>query len=115
MKIYTEVNYEFKDGSLVEQSSKFYNYDGQVAECKSSGEDIKKEVTKEVETALTKPQESAYVNPMVSTTETLRIGKQQIEETGIGDTIREGPGGTAKHWVDQIYGGDLKAGVESVQ
>ena len=37
MKVYTEVNYEFKNGVLVEQSSKSYNYTGEVSLCKGGG------------------------------------------------------------------------------
>jgi len=37
MKVYTEVNYEFKNGVLVEQSSKSYNYKGEVSLCKGGG------------------------------------------------------------------------------
>ena len=33
MKVYTEVNYEFKNGVLVEQSSKSYEYKGEVSLC----------------------------------------------------------------------------------
>ena len=33
MKVYTEVNYEFKNGVLVEQSSKSYEYTGEVSLC----------------------------------------------------------------------------------
>ena len=114
MKIYTEVNYEFKDGSLVEQSSKFYNYDGQVAECKSSGEDIKKDVQEEVVTAVTKPWESKIGTGQVGG-KSLEIMKQIGEDTGISDAIREGPGGTSKEVVDAIYGGDTKNAVQSIQ
>ena len=37
MKVYTEVNYEFKNGVLVEQSSKSYEYKGEVSLCKGGG------------------------------------------------------------------------------
>ena len=37
MKIYTEINYEFKDGKLVLTSEESYEYDGEVAECKGGG------------------------------------------------------------------------------
>jgi len=36
-KIYTEINYEWKDGALVEVSSEFFEYDGPVAKCKGAG------------------------------------------------------------------------------
>jgi len=37
MKIYTEVNYEWKDDQLVEVSSESFNYEGDVSECKGGG------------------------------------------------------------------------------
>ena len=37
MKIYTEVNYEFQNGVLVEQSSNSYNYTGEISLCKGPG------------------------------------------------------------------------------
>ena len=37
MKIYTEINYEWKDGGLVEVSSKSFDYEGEIAECKGGG------------------------------------------------------------------------------
>ena len=33
MKIYTEINYEFRDGKLVRTSEESYEYDGEVAQC----------------------------------------------------------------------------------
>ena len=37
MKIYTEINYELKDGKLVQVSSESFEYDGDVAQCKGGG------------------------------------------------------------------------------
>lgn len=37
MKIYTEVNYEWKDDQLVEVSSESFDYTGVVSECKGGG------------------------------------------------------------------------------
>ena len=90
MKIYTEVNYEFKDGSLVEQSSKFYNYEGEIAECKAVGQAIET-----METGTTKAKENIAVQTQ---------------------SIKEGPaGGVPKKFADTFYGGDLKAGIERQQ
>tara|TARA_R110002051_G_scaffold308560_1_gene380418 strand:+ start:223 stop:546 length:324 start_codon:yes stop_codon:yes gene_type:complete len=37
MKIYTEINYEFKDGELIEIDSKFFNYTGELLLCNGGG------------------------------------------------------------------------------
>ena len=37
MKIYTEINYEFKDGELIEIDSKFFNYTGELLLCSGGG------------------------------------------------------------------------------
>ena len=37
MKIYTEINYEFKDGELIEIDSKFFNYTGELLLCTGGG------------------------------------------------------------------------------
>jgi len=42
-------------------------------------------------------------------------GKAQLEENQILEEIREGPGGSVGHAVDQIYGGDTKKAVGSAQ
>ena len=102
MKIYTEVNYEFKDGSLVEQSSKFYNYEGEIAECKSSGSDLISHAAKKTSGGIT------YVQERTDT------ASDFVEENT--ETIQRGPtSGLAKHYADQLYGGDLKKGIEHVQ
>ena len=101
MKIYTEVNYEIKDGSLVEQSSKFYNYEGEIAECKSSGSDLISHAAKKTSEGIT------YVEQKTDE------GSDFVDKNT--QTIQEGPKGDFKNTVDQVYGGSLKAGVEHVQ
>ena len=102
MKIYTEVNYEFKDGSLVEQSSKFYNYEGEIAECKSSGSDLISHAAKKTSEGIT------YLEQKTDE------GSDFVEENT--ETIQRGPtSGLAKHYADQLYGGDLQKGIEHVQ
>ena len=86
MKIYTEVNYEFKDGRLVEQSSESFEYSGEVAECKGVG---------------------TFFQPITSG------AKAALEQSGINKKIREGPGGDLGKAVDKVYGGTLKEDMES--
>ena len=57
MKVYTEVNYEFKHGVLVEQSSKSYNYTGEVSLCKGLGGSAK-DITDAAGDAVTNTQEN---------------------------------------------------------
>ena len=37
MKIYTEINYEFKDGELIEIDSEYFNYTGELLLCSPFG------------------------------------------------------------------------------
>ena len=96
MQIYTEVNYEWKDGVLVEQSSKSYNYTGEVSLCKggSRPEQVIEHVIEEVASVPTGVVE-AVQDP--------------------ASFIEEGPGGTTGQIVDQLYGGTLKDTVEQAQ
>ena len=45
MKIYTEINYEFKNGELTELDSKSFNYTGEVAMCLGGGGSAQKIVS----------------------------------------------------------------------
>ena len=101
MKIYTEVNYEFKDGSLVEQSSKFYNYEGEILECKSSGSDVVSHVAKKTKEGIEYIEQKTDEGSDFVDTQT--------------QSIKKGPGGEWKKLADTLYGGSLKAGVEHVQ
>ena len=56
MKVYTEVNYEFQNGVLVEQSSKSYNYTGEVSLCKGGGGNPIKNVVSAVAGGVEKAQ-----------------------------------------------------------
>ncbi|HIC27165.1 MAG TPA: hypothetical protein EYO81_02770 [Gammaproteobacteria bacterium] len=101
MKIYTEVNYEFKDGFLVELSSKFYNYEGEIADCKSSGAEIVSHTAKKTKEGIEYLEQKTDEGSDFVDTQT--------------QSIQEGPKGDFKNIVDQLYGGSLKAGVEHVQ
>lgn len=96
MQIYTEVNYEWKDGVLVEQSSKSYNYTGEVSLCKggSRPEQV-------IDHALNQVADTA-----TGTVEAVQDPASFIEE---------GPGGTTGQVVDALYGGTLKDTVEQAQ
>ena len=91
MKVYTEVNYEFKNGVLVEQSSKSYEYTGEVSLCGGG------------HTAAIK---AAVVDPIVK-----KSG--ELDPTGI--VSGKGPKGTLGEITDKVYGGSLKELVEGAQ
>jgi len=104
MKVYTEVNYEFKNGVLVEQSSKSYEYTGEVSLCKGGGgggNPITKTVNKAVKGA------SGFVDDAVS-------GTMNAVADPAG-TVQGGPGGTFGDVTDQLYGGTFKNLVEGAQ
>jgi len=90
MKVYTEVNYEFKNGVLVEQSSKSYEYKGEVSLCGGGG-------TK------------AVTNLGKAVTDTVEVVKNPAA------AIEGGPGGTLGQGVDALYGGSFKELVEGAQ
>jgi len=105
MKVYTEVNYEFKNGVLVEQSSKSYNYTGEVSLCKGGGGNpVTKAINKVVETV-------SDVGTSVGTTvqDTISAIKDPA------GTIKGGPGGTLGQITDKLYGGSFKDLVEGAQ
>ena len=91
MKVYTEVNYEFKNGVLVEQSSKSYEYTGEVSLCGGG------------HTAAIK---AAVVDPVVK-----KSG--ELDPTGI--VSGEGPKGSTGQLVDKLYGGSFRDLVETAQ
>mgnify|MGYP003651603632 CR=1 FL=1 len=90
MKVYTEVNYEFKNGVLVEQSSKSYEYKGEVSLCGGGG-------TK------------AVTNLGRAVTDTVAAVKNPAA------AIEGGPGGTLGQITDSVYGGSFKELVEGAQ
>jgi len=99
MKVYTEVNYEFKNGVLVEQSSKSYNYTGEVSLCKSGGSGGG---------GLTKVLADVIGGP----------GQEGGIMGAIADpagTIKKGPGGEIGKVVDTVYGGSFQDLVEGAQ
>ena len=49
MKIYTEINYEFKNGELIELDSTSFDYTGEVAMCFGSGGSAQRAVTQNTE------------------------------------------------------------------
>ena len=102
MKIYTEVNYEWKNDSLVQTSSKSFDYSGEVVLCGggSAGKAVKS-VTKTVGDAGT-----AAGTTISDTIDALK------DPAG---TIEKGPGGTLGDITDKVYGGSFKNLVEGAQ
>ena len=96
MQIYTEVNYEWKDGVLVEQSSKSYNYTGEVSLCKGGS----------------RPEQ--VIDHVVNEVASVPTGVVEAVQDP-ASFIEEGPGGTTGQVVDALYGGTLKDTVEQAQ
>ena len=91
MKVYTEVNYEFKNGVLVEQSSKSYNYTGEVEFCGGGG------------------GSSPAAKLLTTIDDTVAAVKNPSA------AINGGPGGTLGQMTDKVYGGSFKNLVEGAQ
>jgi hypothetical protein len=96
MKVYIEVNYEFKNGVLVEQSSKSYEYTGEVSLCKGGG-------------GIVKTLAKASTNLNTGLTDTVSAIKNPAA------AIEGGPGGTLGQITDSVYGGSFKDLVEGAQ
>lgn len=103
MKIYTEVNYKWKDGKLLKTSSKSFEYSGDIALCKGGGGGRK--VTNVIDKAVTGV--SGGVTDVVS-------GVMNTIADPAG-TIAGGPKGTLGQITDQVYGGTLQDLVEGAQ
>ena len=95
MKIYTEVNYEWKNDSLVQTSSESFDYSGDIALCGGGGggNPITK-VVKKVHKTLD---------------DTVDVVKNPAA------AIEGGPGGTLGQMTDKVYGGSFKNLVEGAQ
>ena len=93
MKIYTEVNYEWKDGELVKTSSKSFEYSGDIALCGGGGGG-KKSWGQRLHSGLD---------------DTLDIARDPA------GTIEGGPKGSIGQVVDKLYGGSTKDIVEGAQ
>ena len=96
MKVYTEVNYKWRNGSLIKTSSESYEYSGEVAFCGGGGGggDIISKVVKKVHETVD---------------DTVDVVKDPA------GTIEGGPGGTLGQITDKVYGGSLKNMVEGAQ
>jgi hypothetical protein len=105
MKVYTEVNYEFKNGVLVEQSSKSFDYCGEVEFCGGGGGSA---VTKVINKVVEKASGAVTAGGDVLT-DTIEAIKNPAK------TIREGPKGTLGDITDKLYGGSFKDLVEGAQ
>ncbi len=92
MKIYTEVNYEWKNDSLVQTSSESFDYSGDIALCGGGGGGSS--VTKLFD-------------------QTVGAGVEAIKNPA--KTIKHGPGGTLGDIADKAYGGTLKEIVEQIE
>ena len=124
MKIYTEVNYEWKDGSLVKTSSKSFDYSGDIALCGGGGGGgLAKAVAKTTETVgdvgkgagnfVADAGKGATMGLTDALDDTV-AGTMDIIKDPAG-TIEGGPGGTLGDMTDKVYGGSLKDMVEGAQ
>ena len=94
MKIYTEVNYEWKNDSLVQTSSESFDYSGDIALCGGGGGGITKVLNKVIK------------DPVEGIVNTVK------DPAG---TIAGGPKGTLGDITDTLYGGSFKNLVEGAQ
>ena len=97
MKVYTEVNYIWKDNKLVQTDSKSFDYEGELTLCHTQTKRIgSKRFGRDVNIPHTHASVSTVVNK-------------------VKDTVSKGPGGDIGKVVNKVYGGDTKAAVTSVQ
>ena len=95
MKIYTEVNYEWKNDSLVQTSSESFDYSGDIALCGGGGGGT-----------VTKVLNKVIKDPVEGVVNTVK------DPAG---TIAGGPKGTLGDITDKLYGGSFKNLVEGAQ
>ena len=106
MKIYTEVTYKWENDSLKQESSKSFDYSGEVSLCKGLGgggggggplNNLAGAVTEGIS------------NTAEAITDTTEIIKDPA------GTIEGGPGGTLGQVVDTVYGGTTKDLMDQAQ
>ena len=97
MKVYTEVNYEWKDGELVKTSSESFEYSGDIALCGGGG--------------------GGGGNVLTQAASRLRTGLDDTVDIARdpAGTIAGGPGGTLGAVTDQLYGGSFRQMAEGAQ
>ena len=96
MKVYTEVNYEWKNDSLVQTSSESFDYSGDIALCGGGGGGG----------GVTKVLNKVIKDPVEGVMNTV------ADPAG---TIAGGPKGTLGDITDKLYGGTTKDLIEGAQ
>ena len=127
MKVYTEVNYIWKDDKLVQTDSKSFDYEGEVSLCHNRTRRVGSKWTgyKTINIPHThksindiKPKGGTTAEATNAANEAVHSGATAIT-TGIKkikETVSKGPtGGTAKDVADALYGGSTKDLVEKAQ
>ena len=103
MKVYTEVNYEWENDSLVQTSSESFDYSGDIALCGGGGGGGG--VTKVINKA---------VSGATGLTDDVIQGGLNILKDPAG-TLHGGPKGTLGDITDKLYGGTTKDLIEGAQ
>jgi len=93
MKVYTEVNYEWKNDSLVQTSSESFDYSGDIALCGGGGGG----------------GGASIKNTVDAVSDTVSAVKDPA------GAIEGGPGGTLGQITDKLYGGTTKDLIEGAQ
>ncbi len=101
MKIYTEVTYKWENDSLKQESSKSFDYSGEVSLCKGGGGGPLNNLAGAVTEGISNTAEA-----ITDTTEIIKDPAGAIEG---------GPGGTLGQVVDTVYGGTTKDLMDQAQ
>ena len=142
MKVYTEIVYTWDDekSELVEQSSKSFEYEGEITLCdkkwyrhnhavadalgvgdggdnsyQQAADELGEGNVQDVLEGGLDSYKDTLSDPIGSVDTILAGNKEVLEQTGVLDVIREGPGGDIGKAVDAVYGGDFKNAVGSAQ
>lgn len=116
MKVYTEVNYIWKDDKLVQTDSKSFDYEGEVSLCHNRTRRVGSKWTGYK--TINIPHSHKSVNDIKPKGGTTAEATTAITEgvKDIKETVSKGPtGGTAKDVADALYGGSTKDLVEKAQ
>ena len=114
MKVYTEVNYIWKDDKLVQTDSKSYEYEGEVDLCHWYHRHSTTVSVPSVTPKITIPKVTLPKVTLPKVKIPTKIKIPTINE--VKEVVSKGPtGGTPKDVADALYGGSTKDAVEKTQ
>jgi len=88
MKIYTEINYEFKDGELIEIDSEYFDYVGDLLLCGGSGKSDDDDGSASSESTTEEEAEELGLNDTSDDTTDDDTDDEIVESTGFAERVK---------------------------